>query len=47
MLGQPFPVGTPAPDFTAWTHDGQTVSLESIRGRWAVLVFYPSDDTPG
>jgi thioredoxin-dependent peroxiredoxin len=47
MLGQPLPAGTPAPAFTAVTHAGETVSLETLRGRWAVLVFYPADDTPG
>ena len=47
MLGQPLPVGAPAPAFTARTHAGEEVSLDSLRGRWAVLVFYPADDTPG
>jgi thioredoxin-dependent peroxiredoxin len=47
MLGQPLAAGTPAPVFTARTHAGDTVSLEALRGRWVVLVFYPADDTPG
>ncbi len=47
MLGQPLPRGAAAPDFTAQTHAGETVTLESLRGRWVVLVFYPADDTPG
>lgn len=47
MFGQPLPVGPPAPAFTACTHAGETVSRETLRGRWAVLVFYPADDTPG
>lgn len=47
MLGQPLPPGSRAPAFTARTHAGETVSLDTLRGRWAVLVFYPADDTPG
>ncbi|MEB3291609.1 MAG: thioredoxin-dependent thiol peroxidase [Synechococcales bacterium] len=40
-------VGTPAPDFTLLDSDGQPVSLQSLRGKWVVLYFYPKDDTPG
>lgn len=39
--------GEQAPDFTSTTHDGTTVSLAALRGRWVVLYFYPADDTPG
>ena len=39
--------GTPAPDFTARTGAGESVSLEDYRGRWVLLYFYPKDDTPG
>ena len=47
MLGQPLPLGAPAPALAAVTHAGDSVSLETLRGRWAVFVFYPADDTPG
>jgi len=39
--------GQPAPDFTAETQDGNTISLADFRGKWVVLYFYPKDDTPG
>ena len=38
--------GAPAPDFTLPDQDGNRVSLESLRGRRVVLVFYPSDFSP-
>lgn len=40
-------VGEPAPEFTAKTDAGTTVSLRDFRGRKVVLYFYPQDDTPG
>ena len=39
--------GEPAPDFTAETDAGETVSLSDFRGKPVVLYFYPKDDTPG
>ena len=39
--------GDPAPDFTAKTTDGKTVSLADFRGKKLVMYFYPKDDTPG
>jgi thioredoxin-dependent peroxiredoxin len=39
--------GQPAPSFTAHADQGQVVTLESLRGRYVVLYFYPKDDTPG
>ncbi len=39
--------GDRAPDFSAFTTDGSTASLEQFRGRKLVLYFYPMDDTPG
>ncbi|HXH89750.1 MAG TPA: thioredoxin-dependent thiol peroxidase [Gaiellaceae bacterium] len=39
--------GKPAPDFSLQTDTGETVSLESLRGKPVVLYFYPKDDTPG
>ena len=38
-------VGKPAPDFALKTDSGETVSLESLRGKPVVLYFYPKDDT--
>lgn len=40
-------IGQPAPEFSLPADDGSTVSTESIRGRRAVLYFYPKDRTPG
>jgi len=39
--------GDKAPEFTAMTHDGKTISLADLRGKNVVLYFYPRDDTPG
>lgn len=39
--------GDPAPDFTAVTRGGGTVSLSDFKGKSVVLYFYPKDDTPG
>ncbi len=39
--------GDKAPDFTATTDNGETVSLGDYRGKRVVLYFYPKDDTPG
>jgi peroxiredoxin Q/BCP len=36
-----------APDFTLQDENGKEVSLESLRGKVAVLFFYPRADTPG
>jgi peroxiredoxin Q/BCP len=41
------PVGSPAPEFTATTHDGQKVDLAKLKGKYVALYFYPKDDTPG
>src|SRR4051794_10889976 len=35
--------GAPAPDFTLPDQDGKKVSLEDLRGKRTVLVFYPLD----
>jgi peroxiredoxin Q/BCP len=40
-------VGDTAPDFSALTDEGKTVSLSDYRGKRVVLYFYPGDDTPG
>ena len=39
--------GTPAPDFTALTDSGASLTLHELRGRIVVLYFYPKDDTAG
>ena len=40
-------IGDDAPDFTATTDSGETVSLSDFRGKRVVLYFYPKDDTTG
>ena len=40
-------VGDTAPDFTLLTHEGQPLSLSSLRGHKVLLWFYPKADTPG
>ena len=39
--------GEPAPDFALPDADGKTVKLSDARGRYAVVYFYPKDDTSG
>jgi peroxiredoxin len=38
--------GSPAPDFALPDQDGHKVSLEDLRGKRTVLVFYPLDFSP-
>ena len=38
-------VGQLAPTFTLPSQDGSQISLESFRGKWVVLYFYPKDMT--
>lgn len=40
-------VGQNAPDFTLPNQSGTPVNLDSYRGQWVVLYFYPKDMTPG
>lgn len=40
-------VGDVAPAFTSADHEGNTVSLNDLKGQVVVLYFYPKDDTPG
>jgi peroxiredoxin Q/BCP len=40
-------VGQIAPAFTLPSQDGSQISLDSFRGKWVVLYFYPKDKTPG
>jgi peroxiredoxin Q/BCP len=39
--------GDPAPRFSLPDQDGKPVSSETLKGRPAVVYFYPADDTPG
>ena len=39
--------GDPAPPFSLVDQDGRTVSSDSLKGKPAVVYFYPRDDTPG
>jgi thioredoxin-dependent peroxiredoxin len=39
--------GDPAPDFALSAHDGGAVALAGLRGRKALLWFFPEADTPG
>jgi thioredoxin-dependent peroxiredoxin len=40
-------VGTPAPAFKVVAHDGHTVTLGELKGKYVVLYFYPKDETAG
>ena len=40
-------VGTPAPEFTLKSHDGEEVSLAQYRGKWVVLHSFPLAFTGG
>lgn len=40
-------VGDAAPAFTAVADDGKDFALESRKGSWTVLYFYPKSGTPG
>ena len=40
-------IGDSAPNFTAQTNGGKTISLSDYSGQWVVLYFYPKDNTSG
>src|SRR5471030_3266670 len=40
-------IGQVAPGFTLPSQDGSQISLDSFRGKWVVLYFYPKDMTKG
>lgn len=42
-----FKIGDKAPAFEVFTQNGDTVTLDSLRGRRAILYFYPKDNTSG
>ena len=39
--------GSLAPGFTAADHEGRSVSLSALRGKWVALWWYPKASTPG
>ena len=39
--------GAPAPEFTALTDTGASLTLHELRGHVVVLYFYPKDDAAG
>ncbi|MBI4437645.1 thioredoxin-dependent thiol peroxidase [Candidatus Uhrbacteria bacterium] len=39
--------GMKAPEFSLPDQEGRVHSLAEVKGRWALLYFYPKDDTPG
>ncbi|MCJ2037204.1 peroxiredoxin [Methylobacterium sp. J-068] len=43
----PLDTGDQAPDFTLAGAGGESISLAGLKGRKAVLYFYPKDDTSG
>lgn len=40
-------IGDLAPGFSLKTHEGKDFNLQSRRGQWTVLYFYPKAGTPG
>jgi peroxiredoxin Q/BCP len=46
LFSDPLNVGAPAPEFSLPDESGKTVSLQSLKGKNVVLVFYPADETP-
>jgi thioredoxin-dependent peroxiredoxin len=47
MMTAMLTTGDPAPPFTLRDQDGEAVSLESLRGSWVLLWWYPKAATPG
>src|SRR5947209_10964107 len=39
--------GKPFPNFSLPDQDGKVTKLGDLAGKWAVVYFYPKDDTPG
>jgi len=47
FAGEPPAVGSDAPSFNLQDQNGDWHTLESFRGQWLAVYFYPRDDTPG
>lgn len=45
LFSDPLPVGTKAPAFSLPDENGNMVTLEKLKGKNVVLVWYPGDDT--
>ena len=45
LFGAPLPVGSIAPAFALTDENERSVSLQSLKGKPVVLIFYPGDDT--
>jgi peroxiredoxin Q/BCP len=41
------PIGTQAPNVSAKNQDGKEVKISDLKGKPALIYFYPKDDTPG
>jgi peroxiredoxin Q/BCP len=46
-LGSDLKVGDPAPGISLKTDEGTDFDLQSRKGQWTVLYFYPKAETPG
>ncbi len=40
-------IGKPVPELKGLTASGTQLDLQSLRGKWIVIYFYPRDATPG
>ncbi len=47
FAGEQPTVGSDAPSFNLQDQNGDWHTLESYRGQWLAIYFYPKDDTPG
>jgi peroxiredoxin Q/BCP len=47
LIRMPLTPGDKVPDFTLSDQDGNAVSTKSLKGRKALIYFYPKADTPG
>jgi len=46
-MNEKFHEGDQADNFCLFNKHNEKVCLESFKGKWVVLYFYPKDDTPG
>jgi len=40
-------IGAKAPDFDLETSTGERLTSRDLGGRFAIIIFYPKNDTPG